>query len=377
MAIGEPALKSGIWRRLFITIGVLLLYRLGCQIPLPGLDPQAISRFLGAPWMSLERLSIFALGVTPILSVLLIVEVVKLAFPALARWEAADERKAARLHRATQIAALVVAAFQGLGIAHALELAPGLVDDPDWTFQAGIVATFVAATALLGWLGERITLRGLGHGFWLLLVAPYLTKLPHAAAAIVELLRQGVVSQGDILVVIGCSLAAVALIVSLAMARGAPGRNSNISVAGEAAESGANEASLFDVWPPLLAKYVGGLLLGALILSLDKSMNTSFLAVGKPVHILVTAVLIAGFAIMRTGAAPGGATRPVGLTALAQIVICCGGEWLLTGLRLPFLLDGASLIVIVATALNVARSFMNLTNPSAPPYAAPPGQSAR
>ena len=378
-AIGEFAsfLMPELLRRLSVTVGTLLLYRLGCQIPLPGLDPDRLDRLLGAPWMSLERMSIFALGVTPILSVLIIVEIAKLAFPAIARWEATDKGKAARLHRATQIAALVLAAFQGLSISHALELSPGLVDEPDWTFEAGIVATFVAATALLGWLADRMTLRGLGYGFWLLLVTPYLMRLPSAVATMIELLRQGAMSQGQIILVVGCAIAAVAVVVVLARAHGPARLNSNVSIAGEFLDSRANGAGLLDVWPPLLAKYAGGLVLGAVVLSLDKSIDVSFLAVGRPVHLLVTAALIAGFAAMRAGSAPGEAARPVAIMALAQIVICCGGEWLLLAGGLPFLLDGVSLIVVVATALNVIRRFTDLAKPYAPPYGAPPGQSAR
>jgi preprotein translocase subunit SecY len=349
MSISEPApvFVNTTWRRLLITIGVLLLYRAGCQIPLPGLDLDSFGG-PGGPTRSFERISIFAVGVVPIFSVLIVVEIAKLACPALGRWEAADAKKAALLHRVAQIAALVIAAFHGLAMAHALAAVSGLVADPDWTFDAGIVATIVAATALLGWLGELVTRRGVGNGFWLLLVAPYLAGLPSEVLTALGLQRIGAINLSSLYGVAIYFLLAIFVVVALARTRAAPGAHGS-------GEGAMDRACSVDVWPAVLAKYVGVFLITALVLGLNKSINTSVFAVGNALHAMLTAVLIAGFAFMRARFRPGDVDgRPLRIIALAQIVICCFGE--LAPRVVGVALDGVWLIVIVATAMNCLAS---------------------
>src|ERR1041384_6634496 len=129
-------------RRLLFTAGVLLVYRLGCQIPVPGLNTDALLRLKGL--LSIETVSIFALGVTPLLSALVIFEFVKLIIPPLSRWEAAKPDNTRRLSRYVYFAALVLAGLQARGVASALIEISGLIDGPEW--EIPIAVTLVAGT---------------------------------------------------------------------------------------------------------------------------------------------------------------------------------------------------------------------------------------
>ena len=119
-------------------------------------------------------------------------EFAKLVVPPLARWEVGEPRRVPRLQRAIFVTALAMAAFQAHGLVDALYGIPRLLDGPGWMFP--IIATSVAATALLGWLGGQITLHGIGSGFWLLLITPTLIKLPAVAAKSFEAVQRGIVS---------------------------------------------------------------------------------------------------------------------------------------------------------------------------------------
>ena len=333
-------------RRALVTFGALCLYRLGCQIPLPNLDFDVLTHVRRPLGDALGHLSIFAVGVTPIFSALFLVEIARLGFPGLGRRGAGDDDGTPRLRRTVQILALIIAAFQGYGVARGIEGVEDFVETPGATFEATIAATMVAATALLGWLGDRITARGLGPGFWILLVAPVVARLPSAGVTIWELERVGAVDISTLPIVLVFIVAASAAIVVLA---------------GTHAPEGARGDASIDVWPPLLAQAVPALIIGP-VSAIFHVSSGPLLTIGAPLHILLVAVLIGLFTLLRASARARGAAgvdRPVLQTAAAQIAICCGGEALARVLQLPFTIDGAWLIVIVATALsalNAARA---------------------
>jgi SecY len=328
---------------LLVTLGALFIYRLGCQIPLAGLDLGILIGTPGAPGTSSGSLSIFALGVMPIFSVTMIAEIAKMAFPALGRW--------AQLRRAILIVALVLAAVEAFGIANVLERFRDPFAEPGWPFfHLATVATLVAATALLGWLAEQITHHGLGEGLWLLLIAPFLVQLPRFAVFIFELSRMGAASPSITAVPVLYCLLAGALVIPFALMRYAPSAS---PIGDDDGRSRANSGGFMDVWAPLLAHSVGALLISALLLATGQKLDPAGFAVGAPLHVLITAALIAGFAFLR---APreSVAAQPAILAALAQIAICCLGELLSQSLGLRFAIDGAWLIVIVVTLTRIA-----------------------
>jgi preprotein translocase subunit SecY len=343
------------WRGLLVTVGVLLFYRLGCQIPVPGLDQETLDRLRDVG--GLEMLSIFALGVIPIFSVLLIVEIAAMAVPALGRWRTASRRNAERLHRFVLLAAMAMAAFQAISLVSAPEAISRLVSDLGWEFRLGIVVTFVGATALLGWLGDRITIHGLGNGFWLLLITPSLISMPSAAAGAFELWRQGSVGSAALFATVGYFALAIALLVTVAKPHHGPARS---DLSPDVGEIQASRDEFADVWPPLLATYFGGFLIVAVALLATRDMNVvenPSIAVGSPVRIFVITALIALFTYLRALQVGVASTpRRLWMVALAQIIICAAGELLTRYSGLPFAINGSWLILGVAVATSCLAS---------------------
>ncbi len=171
-------------RRIAVTLAVLALFRAGSHVPLPGLDVGLL--FLNAGTrgsvVTLGLVSIMTLGITPLLSALILVEITKTFWPRFSAWAGAP-RNGRRIEQAAVAAALALAALQATGLAIALEDVVGLVPEPGFAFRAGIVVALTAATAVAIWLAAVITQHGIGHGFWVLLVAPLLAT---ASQSVVE-----------------------------------------------------------------------------------------------------------------------------------------------------------------------------------------------
>ena len=327
--IVAPEQRSQTIRRLLFTAGVLLVYRLGCQVPIPGLNTEALAGLSGM--LKTEAVSLFALGVTPFFSILFVFELIKLIVPPLSRWETSEPSHAQRLGRIIYLTALVTAGFQARGLANALYGITGLIDESGW--EIPIAMTLVAGAALLFWLGERITLHGLGNGFWLLLITPMLVAAPSVAAGSLELGRQGVIPTAALGVAVVFLAVATALIAMTSSA----GRAST--------ENRVSGADFVTVWPPLFASYISGFVVSLF------ALEASGVA-----HLLLMAALIAAFNWLQwLGAAPG-TLRPVWIIALVQIFVCVGAELLTDALTLPFSIGGAWLIVIVTTAMSCLRA---------------------
>ena len=262
-----PLLRSQVSRRLLFTAGILLVYRLGCQVPIPGLNTEALSRLSNL--LKTETVSVLALGVTPFLSALFIFEFIKLIVPPLARWETANANNARRLSRYAYFVALILAGFQARNVANALYGITGLLDGPGW--EIPIAMTLVAGTALLGWLGDQITLRGVGNGFWLLLITPTLVNLPNIADGSYVLLQRGAMSPFAFFAAAVFLAAAVAIVAMVCKSGGAET---------EHRMSGADFAS---VWPPLFATTIAGF------------VAEYSLQAGGPAHLVLIVTLIVTF----------------------------------------------------------------------------------
>jgi hypothetical protein len=176
-----PILPAARWdppelvRRLVVSLGVLALYRVGSQVPLPGIDAGLL--FAQAPLRGsgayIGLVSIMTLGMTPLLSALILVEMTKTFWPSFTVW-AAVPRNERRIELVAVVGALGLAALQAGGLAIALEDVVGLVPQPGFGFRLGVVVSLTAATAVLIWLAAVISRHGVGHGFWILLIAPHL-----------------------------------------------------------------------------------------------------------------------------------------------------------------------------------------------------------
>ena len=197
--------------RLMFTLGALLLFRLARFIPMPGIDITGLQQsFRGPLWFAGDhavRLSIVALAFTPYLSAWPYIELI--------RGLIGDTRATRyRLYLTT-----VFAGFQAYGIALALASQRSIVATPGVGFVIGIVATLVASTLLLIWLGDQITRRGLGNGIWLLIAAEFVGEMPGIAIAAAELLRSGAMPSSELALSLLCVVAIVALIILVELAR--------------------------------------------------------------------------------------------------------------------------------------------------------------
>jgi hypothetical protein len=173
--------RADLTQRLLVTAAAVFTYCAGTHVPLPGLNPQVLTQIEG---MTVARISIFALGVTPFISALTLVEFAKVVVPQLRRWERSKPANRATLDRVVLVIAVLAAAAQATGIAIALDGITGLVDEPGVPFRLSCVATTVAGAAIVIWLANKISLRGIGSGAWLLFLAPLLADFPFRVSAL-------------------------------------------------------------------------------------------------------------------------------------------------------------------------------------------------
>src|SRR5512147_935892 len=171
-------------KRIWFTLGALLIYRLGTYIPIPGVNPAALaevfkqnqSGILGMFNMfsggAVQRMAIFALNVMPYISASIIVQLLGTVYPP---WEKlrkeGGEAGRKTLNQYTRYLTVVLAIFQSFGIAVGLSQSPGLVQNPGIFFIVSTVVTLTGGTMFLMWLGEQITSRGVGNGISLIIFA--------------------------------------------------------------------------------------------------------------------------------------------------------------------------------------------------------------
>ena len=190
-------------RRLLFLLGALIVFRVGSHIPVPGIDPQALSELfsrqqggiLGMFNMfsggALQRSSIFALGIMPYISSSIILQLMTHASPQLEALKKEGEAGRRKITQYTRYGTVILALFQDVGIAIAVECQTGLVPHPGFLFRLVTVTTLLTGTMFLMWLGEQITERGLGNGISILIFAGIAAGLPKAIAGLLELVRTG------------------------------------------------------------------------------------------------------------------------------------------------------------------------------------------
>lgn len=227
-----PELK----RRVLITLGLLVVYRIGAHIPTPGIDGLALSEFfarqkdtiLGFVDMfsggALGRLTIFALGIMPYISASIILQLLTVVVPyleRLAKEEGEQGRK--KITQYTRYGTVVLSAIQALGISFGLEGMQSqggalIVPQPGWGFRFTTVLTLTAGTAFLMWLGEQITERGIGNGISLIIFAGIVERLPAAVFLSFERLRIGELKIFSLLGLIILMVLVVAAVVAMQQA---------------------------------------------------------------------------------------------------------------------------------------------------------------
>ena len=353
-----------LWRRpLLITVAILVAYRLGCQLLLPELDRSVLQgSYSGA---SVERFSIFALGVTPLFAMLLLVVLAHLILP---KFVPAPEGNNRAGEIVVYLGGLALALFQARAIAGGLERIPGLVAEPDLTFRIEIVATLVAGTALLAAAGAAITRYGIGNGFWLLLITPVLFIFLNSVVVIRDLLDRGYLPQETVASIILFMCLATALVVAVVGAR----RGSSLEDADPMRWLRIDGAMIF---PPLLAQYVALPGIVAVLNALHHAhigFNKVVFPAGSPRLYFAYAILILLFNFLwrRADAFKSGAKdpRPVWLLAITQIVVCVGAMLLTRYFwNLSFDISGIWLIVIATVIADTLAPFRAKAEPSPSP----------
>ncbi len=212
-------------KRIWFTLGALLVYRLGTYIPLPGIDPQALqavfsqqqsgivgmfNMFAGG---AVGRMAIFALNIMPYITASIVIQLLSSTVPHLQQLKKEGETGRKQINQYTRYGTVLLATVQGYGIAVGLEGAEGVVVDPGAFFRASAVITLVGGTVFLMWLGEQVTARGVGNGISLIIFAGIVAELPGALAGTLELGRQGALSTFIILALMIMVVAVIAIIV--------------------------------------------------------------------------------------------------------------------------------------------------------------------
>lgn len=211
-------------QRIFFTIGLLIVYRIGTYIPVPGIDTNALREFMEAASAGLggvlnmftggaiSRMGIFALGIMPYISASIIVQLMTAMVPQLQQLKKEGEQGRKKINQYTRYGTVLLATFQAYGLAVSLE-AGDLVTNPGWYFRAATVITLVGGTMFLMWLGEQITQRGVGNGISLIIFVGIIAELPAALAQFFAQGQSGALSTAAILGVIAMLLGTLVFVV--------------------------------------------------------------------------------------------------------------------------------------------------------------------
>ncbi|QPC87826.1 preprotein translocase subunit SecY [Mesorhizobium sp. NBSH29] len=392
-------------KRIWFTLGALLVYRLGTYIPLPGINPDAFAQafkqqsggvlgmfnmFAGG---AVERMAIFALGIMPYISASIIMQLMTSVVPTLEALKKEGEQGRKVINQYTRYGTVLLAIVQAYGISVGLEGGNGIVTDPGIFFRVSAVITLVGGTMFLMWLGEQITARGIGNGISLIIFAGIVAGLPHAISGTLELGRTGALSTGIILAIIVLAIVVIAVIVFFERAQRRlliqyPKRQvGNRMFQGDTSHLPL-KLNTAGVIPPIFASSL--LLLPATLAGFSDASTLpgwagtilATLGHGQPLYMALYAAMIAFFAFFYTaivfnpkdtadqlkkhsgfipGYRPGERTaeyidyvltRITVIGALYLVVVCMLPEFLISATGVPFYLGGTSLLIVVSVTLD-------------------------
>jgi preprotein translocase subunit SecY len=392
-------------KRIWFTVGALLVYRLGTYIPIPGISPEAFAQafssqskgvlgmfnmFAGG---AVERMAIFALGIMPYISASIIMQLMTSVIPSLEALKKEGEQGRKVINQYTRYGTVLLALVQAYGISVGLEAGNGIVLDPGMFFRMSTVITLVGGTMFLMWLGEQITARGIGNGISLIIFAGIVAGLPSAISGTLELGRTGALSTGLILAIIVLAIVVVALIVFFERAQRRlliqyPKRQvGNRMFQGDTSHLPL-KLNTSGVIPPIFASSL--LLLPATVAGFSNTTNMpawantilAALGHGQPLYMVLYGAMIVFFTFFYTaivfnpkdtadqlkkhsgfipGYRPGERTaeyidyvltRITVVGAIYLVAICLLPEFLISATGVPFYLGGTSLLIVVSVTLD-------------------------
>jgi preprotein translocase subunit SecY len=408
-ALGSLGKLTELRQRIFFVIGALIVFRLGSFIPVPGVNPEAMTRLIeqGGGLLnmfnmfsggSLSRFSVFALGVVPYISASIVVQMMGSVVPSWQNLRKEGEAGRRKMTMYTRFGTVALAAFQAFGIAMALQkqVAQGgapVVYTPGTGFVLSAVVGLTAGTMFLMWLGEQITERGIGNGISLLIFAGIVAGLPRALAQTLSMTSNGELSVLRLIVVVAVILAVTAFVVMMERAQ----RRITVNYARRSGGQRAymNQTShlplkinMAGVIPPIFASSL--LMFPATAASWFGAGHqarwlqelTQALTPGEPLYDIVFAVLVITFAFFYTaivfnaqetadnlkrsgalipGIRPGKATaeyidsvmtRLTGVGALYLVLVCLVPSFMQKFWHVPFYFGGTSLLIVVVVVMD-------------------------
>jgi preprotein translocase subunit SecY len=392
-------------RRLVFLLLALVVYRIGAHIPVPGINPDQLQELFNSQQGgilslfnmfsggALSRFTVFALGIMPYISASIIMQLMTHVVPTLEALKKEGESGRRKITQYTRYGTLLLAVFQSLGIAVALEGSPGLVIDPGFGFRMTAVVSLVAGTMFLMWLGEQITERGLGNGISILIFAGIAAGLPSAIGGLFELVRTGAMS-----IIVSLGFIALVVIVTwfvVFVERGQrkilvnyAKRQVGNKVYGGQSSHLPLKLNMSGVIPPIFASSI--ILLPATVVGWFATGDSlrwlkdlsGALSPGQPVYVMLYAAMIVFFCFFYTalvfnsretadnlkksgafipGIRPGDQTarhidRILSRLTLAGAIyitaVCLLPEFLVLKYNVPFYFGGTSLLIIVVVTMD-------------------------
>ncbi|PPR62951.1 MAG: hypothetical protein CFH04_00801, partial [Alphaproteobacteria bacterium MarineAlpha3_Bin3] len=395
-------------KRIWFTLGALIVYRLGTYIPLPGIDPVVLQDIfrqnqggvLGMFDMfsggALRRMTIFALNIMPYISSSIIMQLMTAVSPQLEALKKEGETGRKKINQYTRYGTVLIAAFQAYGISAGLEgmssSAGPAVTDPGMFFRFQVVVTLIGGTIFLMWLGEQITARGVGNGISLIIFSGIVANLPSALAGTLELGRTGALSTAFIIFLLMMSVGVIYFIVFVERAQRRiivqyPKRQRGTKMTGGESSHLPLKINTAGVIPPIFASSL--LLMPITVIGFSAGSGpewltniAAYLGRGQPVYLLIYISMVVFFAFFYTavvfnptetadnlkryggfipGIRPGKNTAEyldwvltrltvTGASYLAAI--CLLPELLISRYSVPFYFGGTSLLIVVTVTMD-------------------------
>ncbi|QWV92579.1 preprotein translocase subunit SecY [Geomonas oryzisoli] len=221
-----PELK----KKVLFSLAMLAVYRVGCHIPTPGIDAQALSQFFKAAQGTLlgmfdmfsggalEKLTVFALGIMPYISSSIIFQLLTVVVPAIEKLSKEGDAGRKKIIQYTRYGTVVLSVVQSFGISIGLEAMRGpagelVVPNPGWSFRLMTVITLTAGTAFIMWLGEQMSEKGIGNGISLIIFAGIVARIPNAIGNSFRLIKTGELSLFVLLLVLAVMFLVIAAVV--------------------------------------------------------------------------------------------------------------------------------------------------------------------
>ncbi len=407
MNLGAFAKATDLKKRIWFTLGALIVFRLGTYIPVPGVDGTVMAHLMtqnggGILGMfnmftggALGRMTIFALNILPYISASIIIQLMTSAIPALEALKKEGDSGRQRITQYTRYLTVLIATVQAYGIAISLErvkstLGPAVID-PGAFFVFTAVVTLVGGTVFVMWLGEQITSRGIGTGSSLIIFAGIVANMPVAIANVLELGSTGALSTLFIILFFIIGFAVVGFVVFMERAQRRiliqhPKRQMGTKVFGGESNYMPLKVNASGVMPPIFASSL--LVIPATFAGFSAGgpgwlqMVAHALSHGQPLYMLLFAGLITLFSFVWAaiafnpeetaenlkkngafipGIRPGSntakyfdmvLTRLTAIGAAYLVIVCLLPDFAMSRYSLPFYFGGTSLLIMVSVTMD-------------------------